>query len=405
MKVLQINVVNGILSTGRTTLELAQGLKAAGHEAYTAYAFPSSEAEEHRDDHYRIGCYLDRKLHALCSRITGLQSYFSVMATLRLIHYMKVIRPDIVHLHNLHSNYINLKLLLSYLGRNRIPTVITLHDCWFFTGRCFHYTINKCDQWQTKCLHCPNNLNTSPSWFFDRSEKMWRDKKKYLQKIDRLAVVGVSDWISKEAEKSFLNEAKYLIRIYNWINLDVFKPREESQLRQSLGLERDFVILGVAAVWGASKGINKFIWLSKRIPENCKIILIGTMDKACSLPPGIISIPQTHDSSELVSYYSMSDVLVSMSLEETFGKVVAEAIACGTPAVVYNSTALPELVGNGCGYVTRDNTLKEILHGIEQIKANTKGHYTVCCREFAKKHFDMKKNMKEYLDLYQSLIE
>jgi len=400
MKVLQINAVNGILSTGRTTLELAEELKILGHEAYIACAI----AKKYGDHSYRIGCYLDRKLHALCSRIFGLQAYFSVIATFRLIHYIKTIGPDIVLLHNLHSNFINLKILLKFLGRNKIATVVILHDCWFYTGRCFHYSINRCYQWQTKCVRCPNNVNTMPSWFFDRSEKMWRDKKHYFNKLDNLAVVGVSDWIIKEAEKSFLSKANRLVRIYNWIDLEVFKPTIDQELRRSLGLEQEFIIIGVAAEWGASKGIHEFIKLSKMISKDSKIMLIGTMDKKYSLPSNIISVPQTSDCTELARYYSMSDVLISLSMEESFGKVVAEAIACGTPAVVYNSTALPELIGHGCGYVAKENTLQEIYRCIEQIKANTKNHYSSNCRKFAEEQFDMHQCVKEYEALFQSLI-
>jgi glycosyltransferase involved in cell wall biosynthesis len=401
MKILQINAVNGILSTGRTTLEMAKELELLGHEAYIAYAWPDSYGEHS----YRIGCRLDRKVHALCSRIFGLQAYFSVIATLRLIHYIETIRPDVVLLRNLHSNYINLKLLLRFLSRKKIATVLTLHDCWFYTGRCFHYTEKKCYQWQTRCRHCPNKDNTAPSWFFDRSEKMWRDKKHYFRKIDRLAVVGVSDWITKEAEKSFLSKAKRLQRIYNWINLELFQPKDTAQLRQVLGLKQKFIILGVAARWVSSKGIQEFVELSKMISEDEIILLVGAMDQKCSLPPGILSVPQTHDCTELANYYSMSDVLVSFSKEEAFGKVVAEAIACGTPAVVYNSTALPELVGANCGYIAKEYTIQEIYHGIEHIKRNTKSYYIDHCRKFAMEHFDMHHNVKEYEALFQALLQ
>jgi glycosyltransferase involved in cell wall biosynthesis len=233
---------------------------------------------------------------------------------------------------------------------------------------------------------------------------MWLDKKRYFNKLDNCAVVGVSEWIIKEAEKSFLSKANRLTRIYNWINLEVFKPYDDQGLRRSLMMEHDFVIIGVAVSWGTAKGLHKFIKLSKMIAKDSKIILIGTMDQKYSLPPNIISLPLTHDCKELARYYSMSDVLVSLSREESFGKVVAEAIACGTPAIVYNSTALPELVGDGCGYVTKENTLEEIYNGIELIKANTKGHYTAQCLKFAEEHFDMHKCVKEYEALFQSLI-
>jgi glycosyltransferase involved in cell wall biosynthesis len=400
MKILQINAVNGILSTGRTTLDLAEELKLLGHDTYIAYAM----AQPYGDHSYRIGCCFDRKLHALGSRIFGLQAYFSVIATLRLIRYIKRLSPDIVQLHNLHSNYINLKLLLHFLAKEKIATVVTLHDCWFFTGRCFHYTEINCYQWQTKCLRCPKNTFTTPSWFFDRSEKMWRDKMNYFSKLDHLAVVGVSDWITKEAEKSFLSKADRIIRIYNWINLEVFKPIADQELRQSLGLRKKFILLGVAAFWDTSKGILEFIELSKMLSRDDQLILIGAMDTKYDLPSNIISIPQTNDCMELVRYYSMSDVLISLSKEESFGKVVIEAMACGTPAVVYNTTALPELIGYGCGYVTDRNTIQEVYQRIEQIKANTKAYYSENCRRFTEEHFDLHQGVKAYEALYQSLI-
>lgn len=400
MKILQINAVNGILSTGRTTLELAKELRKLGHKSYIAYAMGKSFGK----NSYRIGGMPDRKLHALLSRITGLQAYFSIIATIRLIHYIDTIHPDIVHLSNLHSNYINLKILLKYLSIRKIATVVCLHDCWFYTGRCFHYTQNQCYQWQTGCHSCPNENNHMPRWFFDQSEKMWRDKRRYFQKLNKWAVIGVSDWITNEAKKSFLSNATIIKRIYNWVDLDVFQPSVETELRETFNVVDQFVILGVAANWGESKGIYDFIKLAELLPDKSKILLIGGLDQKYELPPEIITIPVTHDCRELARYYSMSDVLVSVSREESFGKVVAEALACGTPAVVYNSTASPELIGYNCGYIAMDNTIEGILQGVEQIRSNTKSYYSTDCRKFAIEHFDLHRCVKEYEVLYQTLL-
>ena len=395
------NAVYGILSTGRSVKELANEMNELGHESFIAY----STGKANYLNSYKIGFWLEKKIHALCSRIFGLQAYFSIIATLNLIKYIKLIQPDIVNLHNLHGNYINLNILLNFLSKKNIATVITLHDCWFYTGRCMHYTLNKCFQWETCCFKCPNNNNNMPCWFFDQSKKMWIDKKKHFAKIDRLAVIGVSEWITNEAKRSILSNASIVERIYNWVDLNIFKPTDESELRKYFKLNDKFVIIGVASEWLESKGLSDFIKLSYLIGNDCNIILVGHVIKNIIFPKNIILIPQTSSSSELARLYSMSDVFVSLSMEESFGKVIAEAIASGTPAIVYNSTACPELVGNGCGYIAMHNTLEEILKGINQIKKNKKTNYSSNCRKFAVENFDMHKSIKEYVKVYQTILK
>jgi len=149
VKVLQVNAVYGEGSTGRLVQELDAELNRSGVDCVVAYS--GSE----RTVGYQIGNPLDRKIHALGSRVTGKQAYFSAASTRRLLDFMRSESPDVVHLHNLHSNYINLPVLLRYLGECDIATVVTLHDCWFYTGKCCHYTLSDCSRWQSGCGSCP----------------------------------------------------------------------------------------------------------------------------------------------------------------------------------------------------------------------------------------------------------
>ncbi|MDD5457681.1 MAG: glycosyltransferase [Candidatus Margulisbacteria bacterium] len=398
MKILQINAVNGIRSTGRICVEIAEYLNKNGQEGYIAYAsgVPYEKG-------YRIGTKWERKLHALFSRISGMQAYFSGKGTRKLLDYIEKIKPDVVHLHNLHSNYINLGILLAYLAENDIPIILTLHDCWFYTGRCFYYTMNNCFQWQKECIRCPNENRTNPTWFFDRCRRMYHDKKAWFKKIPRLAVVGVSDWVTNEARKSFLSSAKIITRIYNWIDLKIFKPVGTDELRRKLGLENHFVILGVASIWSSAKGLDKFIELADSIPAHMRIVLVGSIKGHVRLHQNIIHIQETHNVNELVQYYSMADVFVNFSPEETFGKVTAEALACCTPAIVINSTANPELIGKGCGYVVEANDINAVFDAISQVYRNGKEYYTGNCIAFAKENFNMENRIKDYFRLYHEI--
>lgn len=398
MRVLQINAVSKIKSTGRLCAEIADFLNENGDEGFIAY----SEGPDYKKG-YRIGTDFEKKMHALYSRVFGLQAYFSKSGTRKLLKYIDELQPDIVHLENLHSNYINLKMLLNHLSTNNIPTVLTLWDCWFFTGKCCHFTVDNCYRWEAECGKCTRLKKDNVSWFFDRTKKMRSDKEEWFGKIPRLAVVGVSDWITGEAKKSLLSNAALIERIYNWIDLDVFKPVNTEALRKGLKLEDNFIILGVASSWSTDKGLDSFIALAKVIRADMRIVMIGQLPPETKLPGNILHIEETHNVSEMVEFYSMADVLVNLSIEETFGLVTAEALACGTPAIVINSTANPEVVGEGCGYIAQTSNPEEIFSKILPIYQAGKTNYSKNCVGYAKLNFSKNERISDYVRVYNEI--
>ena len=168
------------------------------------------------------------------------------------------------------------------------------------------------------------------------------------------------------------------------------------------------MILGVAASWqdyhGLSKGIHLFIQLAKILPDDIKIILIGRPDNSLTLPVNILSIPYVNGVKELSYYYSLADVFVQMSREETFGKVTAEALSCGTPVIVFNTTANPELVGQNCGAIVTDSDINEMFIKILKILSNGREKYSIACRMFAECNFDAKKIVEQFVQLYHDLL-
>ena len=101
----------------------------------------------------------------------------------------------------------------------------------------------------------------------------------------------------------------------------------------------------------------------------------------------------------------MADVYVHLSTEDTFGKVIAEALACGTPAVVYNSTACPEVVGEGCGFVVEKRNVEQVFQSIRSIKLAGKQAFLPNCTAFASEHFNYQKNAGEYIKLYKKVSD
>lgn len=406
MKVVQINAVDGILSTGVTTTQLSRFLSDNNIDNISVC----------RKDHcllssYTIGNIFDYRVHGLLSRITGLQGFFSLFPTLKLLYMLARFNPDVVHLRNLHENFINIPLLLWYLGKKDIATVVTLHDCFFYTGGCVNYTINNCNKWESdNCKRCPHKKEIGNYWFGCRSKIGYSYKFKLFHKIKKLGVIGVSHWVTNEAKRApIFSGAKIIKPIYNWIDLDLFKEQpatEIAQLKKQMGLENKFIILGCCSHWSSKKGLFDQIALAKRLDKDCRIILIGNMPTDVELPENIISIPRTYHIEELVKYYAMADVFLHLSLEETFGKVTAEALSCGTPVIVYNSTASPELAAGGCGYIIdKVGDIDSVLNAVLDIRKHGKNYYSKNCRRKSISSFNNVANCYEYLDIYKALLD
>lgn len=403
MKIVQINATYGNAdSAGRNVKETHQWLKDHNFESivYTA----SFNEQPPVDPNVRIfSNVIDKKFHGLLSRLTGLQGYFSVLSTKKLIQHLKKDNPDGVILHVLHSNCINFPILCHYLAQHEIPTILVLHDCWYFTGHCCHFTQSNCVKWQQDCRYCPQIHEWNKSWFFDTAHKCLQDKKKWFDAIPQLGVVGVSDWITGEAKKSILKDAAIIRRIYNWIDLEIFQPQDTSELRMSLSIKpTEKILLGVASGWSEKKGLQEML-LAAREFQDCKVIMVGTMPENITIPTNMLCVGTIREPELLAKYYAMVDVFLNPSVQETFGKTTAEAICCGTPVVAYNTTACTELVGEMSGKTARLGDQMGFLKAVKEVLQKEKIDYEPALQKFSRENFKMSVNLDEYLCLIKDL--
>ncbi len=404
MKLLQINAVYGYGSTGVIVKDIHEMCLHVGIDSYVAYSI-SAQTNEKIENGYVIGSTLGKKLHAFLCRINGKQAYFSTHATKKLIDHIAEISPDVVHLHNLHSNYINLNLLLKYLADNNIKTVITLHDCWFYTGGCFHYTEAQCFRWKQKCGNCPKKHSDTVAYVFDASRKILNDRKKYFSKIENLYTVGVSEWIASEAKKTFLSNSK-VTTIYNGIDLDFFK-HTNSDIREKLAIDKaDFVILGMANKWLLPINAEALVYFSSNLPHNSIMLLVGCSDEQIKqLPKNVKGIGYIKDRLQLRNIYSVSDVFVNCTREESLSLVNIEAQACETPVVTYRNTGAKETVDNINSFSVDTCDYVAMFKKVMEIKLNRDYNYGSKSRDFVKKKFDKNKNYSEYIELYRKIQE
>lgn len=397
MRVLQINAVYGHGSTGTIVRDLENLCYDEGLECYVAS--PDTKVMESRNG-YVIGSSFDHKLHALLSRVNGKQAYFSKCATKKFLTYMDIIKPDVVHMHNLHSNYIHLPLLLSYLAEKDIATVVTLHDCWFYTGGCFHYSAANCYKWQKACGHCPKKTQDTPAYFHDCSAAILSDKKKLFQAIPRLIVTGVSNWITREAEKSFFKGRRMEV-IYNGIDLDVFKETP-SNLKSEIGLDGKYVILGPASKWLAKENTEALKYFSEHLKDDEFLLLYGASDLTMKCPNHIKLYGYTTNRQQLAALYTMADVFVNCSHEESLSLINLEAQACGTPVVTYGITGMTDTINEVNSFSVTDRDFTSLYNKVRYCREHHSESDPHDCRTFVKSKFGVKENYLKYIRSYKS---
>lgn len=395
-KLLQINITANWGSTGKIAEQI--GLCAMKHEweSYIAYGRWCNPSKSHL---IKVGNKLDMYMHYGEQRIRDNEGLCSRRATKRLIKRICEINPDVVQLHNIHDHYLNYRLLFEYLNKTDIKVVWTLHDCWAFTGHCFHFVTKNCDKWKNGCFECPLK-NEYPKTFLDRSKKHWLLKKELFAGCKNLTIVPVSDWLANFVKESFLKEKRIHV-IKNGVDLNIFKPTTSLYLSEP---NRKFKILAVSSVWYPDKGELDIYKLREMLSEDqFEITIVGlSAEQHKELPKGIIGIQRTQNLQELVQLYSNADVLINPTYADTFPTVNLEALACGTPVITYRTGGSPEAIDEKTGVVIEQGDVDGLVAAIRMMKE--KPLSSTDCRKRAEERFDKDKCFEKYLELYEKLI-
>lgn len=393
MKVLMINVVCGIRSTGRICTDLATALEAQGHEVKIAYG-RENVPEQFQKYAVRIGTDLDVKLHGIKSRIADGAGFGSKRATEKFIEWVKEYDPDVIHLHNIHGYYINVEVLFNYLKESGKKIIWTLHDCWAFTGHTPYCDSVNCERWIRGCYECPL-IKAYPSSFVDKSKQNWRKKKEIFSEIKDLTIITPSEWLAGLVRKSFL--AEYPVKVINnGIDTSKFYPIE-SDFRKKNGLEGKFVLLGVATVFDDMKGYSDFLKLREMLGDEYQIVLVGlTKEQIKNLPRGILGIERTSSVRELAEIYSAADLFLNLSYCENYPTVNIEAMSCGTPVLTYKTGGSPEIVKDHGGIVVEQGDIESVNMTVRE--ANKKGRERIC---ISKSLYDNQQATTIYLRLYR----
>lgn len=401
LKLLQINVAANWGSHGRIAEEIGLEAMAQGWESYIAYGRYANPSKSHI---VKIGDLFDHCLHGAQSLLLDRHGLASCGPTKKLIREIEQIKPDLIHLHNIHGFYLNYPILFRYLSTVDIPVVWTLHDCWAFTGHCAWPIHGHCDRFQEQCCHCPLQSKGYPkSFLLDRSRSNFKLKKRYFRSLQDLHLVTVSRWLEQQVRLSFMQDMD-IRTIYNGLDTEVFRPSGTPPTSVTDGHP---LVLGVCNAWYDWKGLDDMAALREILPDDYEVMVVGVNeDQMHRLPEGITCIRRTDSVSQLAEIYSQADVFVNPSKVESFGMTTAEALSCGTPSIVYDTSACPEVVDNLTGRVVPLGDVNALAKAVMEI-CSLPGREAMrqACRERAIRLFNRQDRYKEYLQLYNEVLQ
>lgn len=349
MKLVQINTVCNT-SVGHIMGNIQKAAVVAGFETLSIYG----RRKGYKDiPCLKVGNGFSFWTHVILTSVTDLHGLGSYYVTKKIIKVLKNEKPDIIHLHNIHGYYLNYRLLFDYLKNHYKGQVVwTLHDCWAYTGHCAYYTGAGCNKWVDGCYSCQEKGEYPISLIFDGSKYNYKTKRESFTGLKNLTIIVPSKWLEGQVKKSFLKD--YPVRVIsNGIDFEVFHPVQDADIRKRFNIpDNKKILLGVALYWNKRKGLDDFIKLAKILPEEYVIVLVGVSARQRkALPDNVIGISRTDNQRELTALYTEANIFINPSVEETFSMVTVESMACGTPVIVLDTSAVCELVNEKCGVV------------------------------------------------------
>lgn len=330
-------------------LQLMRGYRRRGHQAWllvgreeasTAGVLPFPSDPRATAAHLMAGPM------RLLDRRRGLETY-RYPKTGRMLEGLPG-EPDIVHLHNLHGGYFDLRVLPA-LSR-RLPVFLTLHDAWLLSGHCAHSF--DCDRWRTGCGSCPD-LTIYPAVRKDATARNWQ-RKRDIFRSSRLHVVSPARWLLDRVSTSILAPALESLRVIpNGVDLLTFRPDQRAAARARLGLPAHGPVLLIAGSAGPTNPFKDFptarraaTGAAERLGRDVTVLLLGDSGSDAREGNALLRpIRFRHDPSDVAAYFQAADVYLHASRADTFPTSVIEAMACGTPVIATAVGGIPEQLG------------------------------------------------------------
>lgn len=330
-----------------------------------------------------------------------------LISTFGLKQHEAYLNSDIINFHGTHGAF-------SYLAipalTEKKPGIFTLHDIWPFTGHCaMSYD---CERWKIGCGHCPYP-EAHPPIKRDNTHLEWK-LKNWVYSRSNLVIVTLSSKITEQAKQSMLNRFP-IYQIPNGIDTEIYEPLDPQQCRVLLDIPAHKKVLMFAALRlnQFNKGGDLLVSALKSLPDSLKneiiLLTLGHGGETIAQAAGLQALNLGYINNDRLKAiaYSAADLFVSPTRAESFGLVLLESMACGTPVVAFGVGGVPDLVRPGLtGYLAEPENFQDLARGIIQLLEDEKlrEQMGISARKIAVEEFTLDLQVQRYIDLYDRVL-
>jgi glycosyltransferase involved in cell wall biosynthesis len=324
----------------------------------------------------------------------------SFISNRRVVRAINRFNADLVHLHWVNDGFLS----ASDIKRIKAPKLWSMHDMNPVTGGC-HYS-GTCGNYSQGCGNCPL-LNSNHS--LDLSRIIASKKQKSYENSD-LTFIGLSEWITDTARRSFVGHGKQVYNLPNCINTSLFKTMDKEFCRRLWNIETGGTVVMFGAVNSKDDPRKGFQLLNEAInntkTQDLSLVIFGSNKEQDEIRKDInvYNIGVINDEVALIALYNAADILVVPSLEENLSNVIMESMSCGTPVVAFDIGGNSDLIDNGVNGILAEKTTSESLQIAIEKAIEVSSHLGINARRKVEEKFAYEKVSLRYLKLYEHLV-
>ncbi|NPV85818.1 MAG: glycosyltransferase [Anaerolineae bacterium] len=321
-------------------------------------------------------------------------------------------KPAILHAHNLHGGYFDLRAL-PYLS-NRVPLVMTLHDAWMLSGHCAHSF--DCQRWKTGCGKCPD-LTIPPAIQRDGTAYNWQRKKRILEQ-SRYYIATPSRWLMQKVEQSILAKGMIASKVIpNGVDISLFHPGDQQKARLHLNIPPEAAVILCASESIRNRAWSDFDLLRGAVQQAAEalqprqVILLGLGEETPAQPFGraeVRFVPYLKDETALPLFFQAADVLIHPSRADNFPNVILEALACGLPVLSTRVGGIPEQIEEGkTGFLVEPGDVPSMTENIIRMISDSalRRQMGIRAREIAEERYHLDHQVSAYLNWFESILD
>ena len=410
MRILFVNCVYSSGSTGKIVFDTVGYLREHGHEAFVVYGNGRKAISFGDSQVHKITFRWEQVLHVFLTRL-GISLMYGGMpfATYRLIKLINRVCPDVVHLHCINGNTINIFRVLRFLGDNKIPTVVTHHAEFYYTGNCGHSFT--CRLWfEKECRGCKNFRYATNSYTWSTAHRSWCAMKKAFNCFEKnnLVFTAVSPWVLERASFSPIVKGFRCEVVKNGVETAIFHPHfDYPLLRERISnLKSKIVFHCTAFFWPDNRNHIKGGWyvveMARRFPDVTFIIAAIRTKVLIELPDNIYVWGRTTSQMELAMLYSSANVTLVPSQKETYSMICAESLCCGTPVIGFLSGGPESISLHDYSYFVSYGDIEALERVLSQCLSRQFDNHAIAHR--AKEEYDKAIMAEKYVEIYKGLL-